>query len=123
MNSHDLANLLLSVPAQDLRDMGSNERYANRFDLKGLKVPGIASLGGWVYPEGDTTPAPKVVKAAPVAVKPVQRAKRANSQAASAPVTAPPAQTSPAPAGQAITAADLQALMMNALKAAGINVK
>lgn len=84
MNSHDLANILLAAPAKDLQDMGSNENYAHRFSLKGLKVPGIASIGGWVYPAGDVeSTEPEPVKPA---AKPIVRAKRSTAQEKSAPV-------------------------------------
>ena len=120
MNTHDLGLLLLSVPAQDLRDMGPNERYAVRLDLKGLKIPGIASIGGWVYPETASVPA--------VATPPAVRRKALKSQTNPAPVAAvaptaakaakatpktathAPAPAAPA-AGKSVSLAELQTLL------------
>lgn len=128
MNTHDLAHLLLSSPAVALTDKGGNEKYAVRYDLKGLKLPGIASIGGWVYPEANAQPAAQPARVAQP-VKPQTRAKRLNPQVAAAPVAvaaAPVAKAAPAPAvdPNAALKAQMAALIAEqvgaALKAAGI---
>lgn len=100
MNTHTFAKLLLAAPAQDLRDLGANERYAQRFDLKGLKVPGIASIGGWCYPEAVAQTAK-----APTPVAPVKRAKSGKTSP-SATVAA-----APAPTGKTVSVTELAQLL------------
>lgn len=96
MNSHDFARLLLAAPAQNLRDMGGNERYATRYDLKGLKIPGVASIGGWLYPTHETDDVPVAVTA------PAIRRKALKPQVNPTPVAAvAPAVTTPAPVAKA----------------------
>lgn len=100
MTSHEFAKLLLAAPAQQLRSLGANERYPQRFDLKGLKVPGVASIGGWCYPEAVTQTA-----TAPAPVQPTKRAK-SQKNAPAAPVA-----NSPAPAGKTVSLSELQTLL------------